>query len=87
MSLRSRYNLKLIGAAAVHILTALGGVLGLLALLAVCDGLWAVAFAWLGAALIVDGVDGPLARLVDVKLFYPGSREKNSTTLSITSPM
>ena len=71
MSLRSRQNLKLAGAAAVHVLTATGGVLGLLSLLSACDGQWAIAFAWLGAALIVDGVDGPLARMVDVKRVLP----------------
>ena len=71
MSLRSRNNLRLVGAAAVHVLTAAGGVLGLLSLLSACDGHWVAAFAWLGAALIVDGVDGPLARMVDVKRALP----------------
>ena len=71
MSLRSRNNLRLLGAAAVHVLTATGGVLGLLSLLSACDGQWTAAFAWLGAALIVDGVDGPLARMVDVKRVLP----------------
>ncbi len=71
MGLRSGYNLRLAGAAAVHVLTATGGVLGLLALLSACDGHWAMSFAWLGAALIVDGIDGPLARMVDVKRMLP----------------
>ncbi len=71
MSLRSRNNLRLAGAAAVHILTASGAVLGLFSLLSASEGQWAVAFAWLGAALIVDGIDGPLARLVDVKRVLP----------------
>jgi phosphatidylcholine synthase len=71
MSLRSRNYLRLIGAAAVHVLTATGGVLGLLSLLDACEGQWANAFAWLGTALIVDGVDGPLARMVDVKSVLP----------------
>ena len=71
MSLRSRNTLRLAGAAAVHVLTASGAVLGLLSLLSASEGQWAVAFAWLGAALIVDGVDGPLARLVDVKRVLP----------------
>jgi len=70
MSLRSK-NLRLLGAVAVHVLTATGGVLGLFALLSACDGQWANAFAWLGIALIVDGVDGPLARRVDVKRVLP----------------
>jgi len=47
---------------AVHVLTALGAALGLLALQAVLAGDLAAAFAWLGVALVVDAIDGPLAR-------------------------
>lgn len=71
MSLRSRQNLRLLGAAAVHVLTATGAAFGLLSLLAVCDGRWESAFLWLGVALVVDGVDGPLARMADVKRVLP----------------
>ncbi len=45
--------------------------MGLFALLAAVDGHWAVSFAWLGAALFVDAVDGPLARLAEVKKVLP----------------
>lgn len=51
----------------VHVLTALGAALGLLALQAVFIGDLAQAFAWLGVALVVDAVDGPLARRFAVK--------------------
>ena len=71
MSLRSRNHLRLVGAVAVHVLTATGGVLGLFSLLSACDGQWTTSFAWLGAAMIVDGVDGPLARMMDVKRVLP----------------
>ena len=71
MGLRSRQNLRLLSAAAVHTLTATGAVFGLFSLLAVCDAQWTAAFAWLGVALIVDGIDGPLARMVDVKRALP----------------
>ncbi len=71
MSLRSKHNLKIIGAAAVHVLTATGGVFGLLSLLSASEAQWTAAFVWLGVALIVDGIDGPLARLVDVKRVLP----------------
>jgi len=60
-----------LGAAAVHLLTASGAVLALLALRAVHDGDWQMMFVWLGAALIVDAVDGPLARLLAVKTVLP----------------
>lgn len=47
---------------AVHLLTASGAAFALLAALAVYRAAWAEAFIWLGAALFVDAVDGPLAR-------------------------
>jgi phosphatidylcholine synthase len=47
---------------AVHVFTASGAVLGLLALDAVEAGEWRKALLWLFAALIIDGVDGTLAR-------------------------
>lgn len=46
----------------VHVLTALGAALGFLALQAVFTGDLTQAFVWLGVALVVDAVDGPLAR-------------------------
>jgi phosphatidylcholine synthase len=58
-------------AAAVHVFTATGAAFGLLALLAAAEGSWETAFAWLGAALIVDGADGPMARRVEVKRVLP----------------
>ena len=46
----------------IHLLTASGGALAILAVIAVSNGDWNQAFAWLGIALLVDGIDGPLAR-------------------------
>ena len=54
--------IKRIAAASVHVLTASGAVLALLALGAVHEGDVQMMFVWLGVALIVDAVDGPLAR-------------------------
>lgn len=51
----------------VHVLTALGAALGFLALQAVFTGNLTLAFIWLGVALVVDAVDGPLARRFSVK--------------------
>jgi phosphatidylcholine synthase len=56
---------------AVHIFTASGAVLGLLALQAAVAGDHAVMFAWLTAALVVDGVDGTLARWLRVADLLP----------------
>lgn len=51
----------------VHVLTALGAALGLLALQSVFTGDLTQAFLWLGVALVVDAVDGPLARRLAVE--------------------
>lgn len=50
----------------VHSFTALGAVLAFLALLEAAAHHWETAFAWLGAALLVDAIDGPLARRIGV---------------------
>lgn len=50
----------------VHIFTAFGAVLALLALLAAIQRDWSVMFWLLGAALVVDGIDGTFARQLDV---------------------
>jgi phosphatidylcholine synthase len=51
-----------LSAFAVHILTASGAALGLLALMAAVDRDWPLMFLWLGLALIVDSLDGTAAR-------------------------
>ena len=56
-----------VAAWAIHALTASGAVLAFLALVAVEEGAFRLALLWLAAALVVDGVDGPLARLAGVK--------------------
>jgi len=51
---------------AVHVFTALGGGIALVALLAAVREHWAATFILLGVALVIDVVDGPLARWLDV---------------------
>jgi len=55
----------------VHLLTATGAVLSMLAMLAAADEKWDLMFLWLVVALIVDGIDGPLARRFDVSTHWP----------------
>src|SRR5215217_7107607 len=55
----------------VHIFTALGAGIALIALLEAVRQHWAAMFAWLGAALIVDALDGPIARRLDVAQVQP----------------
>ena len=50
----------------VHIFTAMGAGIALIALLEAVREHWAAMFAWLGLALVVDALDGPLARRLDV---------------------
>jgi phosphatidylcholine synthase len=60
-----------LNALSVHLLTATGAVLSMLAMLAAVDGKWSLMFLWLVVALAVDGIDGPLARRYDVKSNWP----------------
>jgi phosphatidylcholine synthase len=56
---------------AVHLLTVSGAGLALGAAVAAAQGSWQIVFLCLGAAFIVDGIDGPLARWAKVKERLP----------------
>ncbi len=58
-------------ALSVHLLTATGAVLSMFAMLAAVESNWRVMFLWLVFALIVDGIDGPLARRWDTPNNFP----------------
>jgi phosphatidylcholine synthase len=55
----------------VHVFTAFGAGIGLLALLEGVREHWAAMFTWLGVALVVDALDGPIARRLDVVRLLP----------------
>ena len=55
----------------MHIFTALGAGLALMAMLEAVRGHWPEMFGWLGLALIVDAVDGPLARRLNIAEVLP----------------
>ncbi|HEY4846666.1 MAG TPA: CDP-alcohol phosphatidyltransferase family protein [Methylocella sp.] len=55
----------------VHCFTACGAALGFAALLAAVAGQFSAMFAWLGAALVIDAVDGALARRYRVEETAP----------------
>ena len=63
--------METIRAFAVHVLTACGAALALLALIFATGGHWEAMFFCLGLALIVDGADGPLAREFKVAEVLP----------------
>ena len=54
-----------------HVFTALGAGIALIAQLEAVREHWAAMFGWLGLALIVDGIDGPIARRLDVGRLQP----------------
>jgi phosphatidylcholine synthase len=55
----------------VHLLTATGSVLSMLAMLEAVEHKWSLMFLYLVLALVVDGIDGPLARRYDVSKNWP----------------
>src|SRR5882724_9594552 len=55
----------------VHVLTAAGAGLALAALLAAVHGAFDVMFLCLGLALVVDGIDGTIARALKVAELLP----------------
>lgn len=55
----------------VHIFTALGAGVALIALLEAVREHWAAMFWWFGVALVIDAVDGPIARRLDVVRVQP----------------
>jgi phosphatidylcholine synthase len=55
----------------VHLLTAAGAALALLSLFAAAERRWPLMFLWLGVAVIVDTIDGPIARKVRVAQLLP----------------
>jgi phosphatidylcholine synthase len=55
----------------VHVFTALGAGVALIAMLEAVREHWAAMFAWLGVALLIDAIDGPIARRLDVVRVQP----------------
>ncbi|WP_315720067.1 MULTISPECIES: phosphatidylcholine synthase [unclassified Bradyrhizobium] len=70
-SIVSATPLRRAAAFSVHVFTALGAGVALLAMLEAVREHWAAMFWWLGVALVIDGVDGPLARWLDVLNVQP----------------
>jgi len=55
----------------LHFFTASGAAAGLVALQAVFDNQWRNALIWLIVCQVLDGLDGPLARKLDVTIHAP----------------
>jgi phosphatidylcholine synthase len=70
-SLTSASPLMRAAAFSVHVFTALGAGIALIALLEAVREHWAAMFWWLAVALVIDGIDGPIARRLDVVRLQP----------------
>lgn len=62
---------RIVTAFLIHLLTLSGVLWALAAMVAASQQAWAVMFALLGCALVVDGIDGPLARRFNVAEALP----------------
>jgi phosphatidylcholine synthase len=60
-----------LAAFSVHVFTALGAGIALIALMEAVREHWVGMFAWLGVALAIDALDGPMARRLDVVRLQP----------------
>jgi phosphatidylcholine synthase len=63
---KRRIPMRRAAAFSVHLLTASGGAVAVLALYAAIERDFTATFAWLGLAILIDGVDGTLARAARV---------------------
>jgi phosphatidylcholine synthase len=63
----SNSKIRSVFAYGVHLFTATGAVFGFLALLAVIQHEWRWMIVWMMASMLVDGLDGFLARMTDTK--------------------
>ena len=64
--------LRVAAAWGVHLFTATGAVWGLLSILAIFEGDYRKMIFWIVIAVLVDALDGALARLADVKKYANG---------------
>lgn len=64
-------SIRIILANAVHVFTATGVVAGFLALDSIVNEQWQMVFLWMGIALLIDMVDGTVARAMHVKEILP----------------
>ena len=56
---------------AIHIFTAIGIIAGFLALLSALDGSPRMALTWMTVAMVIDGLDGPIARKYEISAVLP----------------
>jgi phosphatidylcholine synthase len=65
------HRTRMVAAFGVHLFTSIGVVIAMFAIFAAVEGRWIDMFIWLGVALIVDGIDGPIARHLNLAQTLP----------------
>lgn len=56
---------------AIHVFTAVGIIAGFLALLSALDGSPRMSLTWMTIAMVIDGLDGPIARKYEISAVLP----------------
>ncbi|MEZ5322080.1 MAG: hypothetical protein R2698_08425 [Microthrixaceae bacterium] len=56
---------------AIHVFTAVGIIAGFLALLSALDGSPRASLTWMMVAMVIDGLDGPIARRYEISAVLP----------------
>ena len=74
-------NFQKIPACLVHIFTGSGIILSFMALVSVIEGYKLLTFMFLGIALLVDIIDGTLARKYKTEIFFPNIDGKTLDTI------
>lgn len=64
-------SFSIFSAFAVHVFTTLGLLAAFMSIIAIKDGEWRIGYLWLVVCFIIDGLDGTLARKMDVEHFLP----------------
>ncbi|MFN8051746.1 MAG: CDP-alcohol phosphatidyltransferase family protein [Acidimicrobiales bacterium] len=56
---------------AIHVFTAIGIIAGFLALVSALDGSPRMSLTWMTVAMVIDGLDGPIARRYEISAVLP----------------
>lgn len=64
-------SLAIFGAFAVHVFTTLGLLAAFMSIIAIVEEEWRTGYAWLVVCFVIDGLDGTLARRMNVESYLP----------------
>ena len=64
-------SLAIFSAFAVHVFTTLGLLAAFMSIIAIVEGEWRTGYTWLIVCFVIDGLDGTLARRMNVERYLP----------------